>query len=77
MWLFPPRDKLVMDNAAIHCHGENDGLEEILRDSYGIEPIYLPTRSPVSIERILSGISLLWDFVPGIFCFHGLQMMLL
>ena len=48
-------DFLVLDNAAIHFQGENDGLEDWLWSRCGIWVLSLPTRSPE-----LNPIELLW-----------------
>ena len=37
---------LVMDNAAIHCGGENTDLEEWLYERHGVYVLFLPTRTP-------------------------------
>ena len=39
-------DVLVMDNAAIHLQGENDGLDDWLWENHRIAVLPLPTRSP-------------------------------
>ena len=48
-------DVLVLDNAAIHFQGDNDGIEDWLWDNFGISVIALPTRAPE-----LNPIELVW-----------------
>lgn len=48
-------DILVLDNAAIHDKGENDGIEDWLWENHGVAVVFLPTRSPE-----LNPIELVW-----------------
>lgn len=48
-------DILILDNAAIHDKGENEGIEDWLWDNHRIAVMYLPTRSPE-----LNPIELVW-----------------
>ena len=52
---FRPNDVLVLDNAAIHSKGDNDGLEDWLWENHRISVVYLPTRAPE-----LNPIELVW-----------------
>ena len=53
---FHEGDVLVLDNAAIHCHGDNSVLEEWLWDQFGVLVLFLPPRSPE-----LNPIELVWN----------------
>ena len=53
---FNEGDVLVLDNAAIHCGGDNSVLEEWLWDRFGVLVLLLPPRSPE-----LNPIELVWN----------------
>ncbi len=37
---------MVLDNAAIHCSGDNSVLEEWLWDQFGVLVLFIPPQSP-------------------------------
>ena len=61
-------DVLVLDNAAIHCGGENTDLEEWLWVNFQIFLVFLPARTPE-----WNPIELVWNILVqrlNVFCLH-------